>query len=136
MSPAIQRGDWILTRDIGQDDLRRRHIVLFRFPLGTAGRAVKRIVAIGGDNIAIGARSVTVDGHVIPIAGAPSEGAARRLVQAVPDGHVFLLGDNAAVSIDSRSLGPVPATEVVGRVVLVIPKRTPLFLFGLAAVMA
>jgi hypothetical protein len=35
---------------------------------------------------------------------------------------VFLLGDNSAVSIDSRSFGPVPDTELVGRVRFVIPK--------------
>jgi signal peptidase I len=138
MSPAIHRGDWIVTRDLSLNDrqaLRRQDIVLFRFPLGTAGRAVKRVVAIAGDNVAIGDRSVTVDGHTIPIAGAPSEGAARRRVEAVPKGHVFLLGDNAALSIDSRSLGPVPEIEVVARVLFVIPKPL-LSLLGLAAIIA
>jgi signal peptidase I len=139
MSPAIHRGDWIVTRNLGRHDrheIRRRDIVLFRFPLGTAGRVVKRVVAIAGDEVAIGDRSVTVDGRRIPIAGAPSEGAARRRVEAVPTNHVFLLGDNAAVSIDSRSLGPVPESEVVARVLFVIPKRTLLTLLGLAALIA
>lgn len=75
MSPEIHRGDWIVTRDLSQDDrlaIRRRDIVLFRFPLGTRGRAVKRVIAIGGDQVAIGDRSVTVDGQMNPIAGAPS----------------------------------------------------------------
>jgi len=139
MSPAIHRGDWIVTRDLNQHDrqaIRRRDMVLFRFPLGTAGRAVKRVVAIEGDRVAIGDRSVTVDRRRIPIAGAPSEGAARPRVETVPEGHVFLLGDNAAVSIDSRSMGPVPETELVARVLFVIPKPTPLFWLGLAAVIA
>lgn len=138
MSPEIHRGEWIVTRDLSEDDrhaLRRRDIVLFRFPLGTAGRAVKRVVAIAGDRITIRERSVTVDGHVIPILGAPSQGAARSRAETVPEGHVFLLGDNAEVSIDSRSFGPVPETEVVGRVLFVIAKRTLVFL-GLAAVSA
>lgn len=139
MSPAIDGGDWVVTRDLGRHDrhtIRRQEIVLYRFPLGTVGRAVKRVVAIGGDSVAIGDRSVTVDGHRIPIAGAPSESAARRRVETVPKGHVFLLGDNAAVSIDSRSLGPVPETEIVGRVLLVIPKPTQLSLVGFAAIIA
>jgi signal peptidase I len=139
MSPAIDRGDWIVTRDLSEHDrtaIGRRDIVLFRFPLGTAGRAVKRVVAIQGDNVAIGDRSVTVDGRVIPIAGAPSVNAARRRVEVVPEGHVFLLGDNAAVSVDSRSLGPVPQTEVVGRVLLVIPKVMLRLLLGAVAVIA
>lgn len=139
MSPAIDRGDWIVTRDLSRHDrhaIRRQDVVLFRFPLGTAGRAVKRVVAIAGDKVAIGDRSVTVDGHMIPIAGAPSEGAARRRTETVPKGHVFLLGDNAAVSIDSRSLGPVPEAEVVGRVLFVISNATLLLSFGVAAAAA
>lgn len=139
MSPAIHRDDWIVVRDIGQDDrlaIRRQDIVLFRFPLGTAGRAVKRVVALGGDTVTIGAQSVSVNAHIIPIAGAPSEGAARPRVEFVPEGHVFLLGDNAAVSIDSRSLGPVPETEIVGRVLFILPRATGLLLLGVTAIIA
>jgi signal peptidase I len=139
MSPAIRRGDWIVTRDLSQNDrhaIRRQDIVQFRFPLGTAGRAVKRVIAIGGDRLEISRRRVVVDGHVIPIAGAPSEGAARRRVETVPDGHVFFLGDNATVSIDSRSFGPVPETEVVRRVLFVIPKPALLLWLVLAAMIA
>lgn len=136
MSPAVHRGDWVVTRELdqnGRDAIGRQDVVLFRFPLGTAGHAVKRVVAIERDRIAIGARSVTVNGRVIPTAGAPSPGAARRRVETVPEDHVFLLGDNAAVSIDSRSVGPVPEAELVGRVLFVIPKRAPQILLGLAA---
>jgi signal peptidase I len=139
MSPTIHRGDWIVTRDLSTHDqtaIRRRDIVLFRFPLTTPGRAVKRVVALAGDRVAISRRMVIVDGKVIPIAGAPSEGAARRRVETVPPGYVFLLGDNAPISIDSRSLGPVPDSEIVGRVVFVIHVRTLLLVIGIAAVIA
>jgi hypothetical protein len=67
-------------------------------------------------------RTVTVNARVIPIAGAPSAGAARTRVETIPPNHVFLLGDNPASSIDSRSFGPVPTTEVVARELLVIGK--------------
>jgi signal peptidase I len=37
----------------------------------------------------------------------------------IPDGKVFVLGDNRASSIDSREFGPVDDTAVLGRVVRV-----------------
>lgn len=131
MSPAIERGDWIVARNLAapaEARFRRGEIVLLRFPLGTGGRAVKRVIALPGDRVKIAERSVTVAGHETPIAGAPSVSARRERTETVPPGHVFLLGDNAAVSIDSRSFGPVPTSEIVARKVLVIGRlRPPLF---------
>jgi signal peptidase I len=99
MVPAVEVGDWVIVRDLDPGEVHRGDIVLFRFPLGTDGRAIKRVAARSGD----------------PVASAGIAGGT------VPAGHVFLLGDNAEVSIDSRNFGPVPETELVGRVVLVIP---------------
>jgi len=96
-------------------------IVMFHFPLGTSGRAVKRVVALAGDRVAIGPRSVTVNGRRIAVASAPSPYAAGPRVERVAPGHVFLLGDNAKHSIDSRSFGAVPEGELVGRMLMTIP---------------
>jgi signal peptidase I len=92
--------------------------VLFRFPLGTSGRAIKRVLAISGDHVAFSTRSVTVNGRARPIGGSPTPGLRGTLT--VPRRQVFLLGDHAAVSIDSRSFGPVPTDQVVGRVVTIL----------------
>jgi signal peptidase I len=124
MSPSIDTGDWIVVRDLDRNHtrtIRRGEIVVFTYPLGTSGRAIKRVVAIGGDTVRIGADTISVNGHKIPIAGAPSPAAARRRVEHIPNGHLFLLGDNTPLSIDSRTFGPVPDTDVVGRVLVTAP---------------
>jgi len=38
----------------------------------------------------------------------------------VPDGDVFFMGDNLNGSIDSRSFGPVPEENILGRVLFVL----------------
>jgi signal peptidase I len=119
MAPTVKRGEWIVVHD-HDTHVDRGDIVLFRFPLGTSGRAIKRVVALGGDRVTITTHHVTVNGHAIAIAGGPSATARRPRTEVVAPGHVFLLGDNAAVSIDSRSFGAVPESELVGRELLVL----------------
>lgn len=126
MSPTLERGDLLVVRKLAghdRDAVRRSQIVVFRFPFGSSGRAVKRVVAVAGDSVEIGKRYVRVNRRTIVTAGGPDsavgpDGRDHRLPfrERVPAGHVFLLGDNSAASIDSRSLGPAPDSELVGRV--------------------
>ena len=121
MAPTIDRGDWIVVKNLDRgdrDSIARGDIVMFRFPLGTSGRAIKRVVAVAGDHVVIGSHRVSVNGRSIAVGGAPSAYAGGARAETVPAGDVFLLGDHAAVSIDSRSFGPIPTSEIVARQVL------------------
>jgi signal peptidase I len=130
MSPTLVRGDLLAVRKLSGRDretVPRSQIVIFRFPLGSSGRAVKRVVAVAGDSVEIGKRYVSVNGHRIATEGGPDlargpDGKDRPLPlrERIPAGHVFLLGDNGPASIDSRSFGPVADPELVGRVWFVI----------------
>ena len=82
---------------------------------------IKRVVAVGGDTIAVR------QGHVIrngkptkePFAAACAGGSGCNFPQAirVPKGYVFLMGDNRGASDDSRYWGPVPIKRVIGKAV-------------------
>src|SRR3954451_20607992 len=79
---------------------------------------IKRVVAVGGDSIAVR------DGHVIrngrqarePFA-APCAGDICHFPKSIviPKGEVFLMGDNRGNPDDSRLWGPVPLDWVVGK---------------------
>lgn len=80
---------------------------------------VKRVIGLPGDHV------VVEDGRV-SVNGTPLEEPYARLDEhdgayTVPEGNLFVLGDNRANSADSRSqLGYVPVADVVGRAVVTI----------------
>jgi signal peptidase I len=83
---------------------------------------IKRVVAVGGDRVALDG------GHVIRNGKRTAESFAANCDPAsgvcdfpnaitVPRGSVYLLGDNRGNSDDSRFWGPVPTRWVVGKAV-------------------
>lgn len=87
---------------------------------------VKRIIAMGGQKVDIDfdTGTVTVDDQVLyePYISTPTtrdEGGMQFPV-VVPEGYVFVLGDNRGISKDSRhpSVGFVPESDIMGKVLL------------------
>jgi signal peptidase I len=89
------------------------------FPSGSTQRAIKRIVAVGGDALELTDDALIVNGTRRQISGETRR--FERTTIAVPSGSSYLLGDNYAGSIDSRSFGPVPASDIGGCVRTTFP---------------
>jgi len=75
----------------------------------------KRIVGLPGDVIIANDRFLEHTGGN-GFSGIGDGLSYRRRRYVVPDGHVWLEGDNSKCSIDSRDYGPVPASLIRGRV--------------------
>lgn len=80
---------------------------------------IKRVIAVGGDTIEITEEgSVLLNGEVLEETYLP-EGTVTPITGAyysleVPEGCVFVMGDNRAASRDSREFGVVPLERVEG----------------------
>jgi signal peptidase I len=120
MSPSYQADDVVMVDKVTYRfrDPRIDEVVVTEDPR-TGQTIVKRVVAVGGDSIGIDDGRLVRNGQVVfdaDIDNDNMDGYFHGPV-IVPEGEVFLLGDNRDTSLDSRSFGTVPVDDVQGRVV-------------------
>lgn len=126
MRPAVAPGDKVLAQKVSGSQVHRGDVVVFKDPLWGNEPLVKRVVGVGGDTVACCDRAgrLTVDGHPVDETYLDDRGTAstQPFSTRVRAGELFMLGDNRAVSEDSRlhledaQGGAVPAADVRARV--------------------
>ena len=116
MAPTVSAGDLLLVQR-GAGPVSRRDVVVVPRP-GTGTLLVKRVVAVGGDRVGLEDGVLVVDGAPVcePAVDPARQDGVWFGPVTVPDGDVFLLGDDRSDSVDSRDFGSVPAADVEGLV--------------------
>ena len=121
----------------------RGDVVVFRLPSSPNINYIKRVIGLPGDRIVYDNHQVTINGVQMPLSEHPElrvqdsalifleqlderEHAIRisrpndrstERVYEVPEGHYFMMGDNRDNSQDSRYIGAIPETHLVGEAV-------------------
>jgi signal peptidase I len=133
MVPTLQVGDRILVDKLpwSVDALHLGDVVVFRrVPADRVDPQtedlVKRIVGLPGETIWSRGDTVVLDGKPLAepwlpaLTGDCAESQLDIPRQTIPAGHYFMLGDCRGISYDSRYWGTVPASHVIGKVVVVV----------------
>jgi signal peptidase I len=141
MVPTLDPGDRVLVARFlyHVTSPARGDIVVFKYPLDTRVVFIKRLIGLPGDTLSLRNGQVYVNGvrrnepYVLkvngrtaptnpwpPIAGSTlSEPWSLNRPYTVPAGSYFMMGDNRLDSDDSRSWGPVPARDLIGKAFLI-----------------
>ncbi|MGX1886125.1 signal peptidase I [Streptomyces sp. NPDC055287] len=126
MTPSIKAGDRVLAQRIGGGEVRRGDVVIFTDSVWGNLPMVKRVVGIGGDKVVCCGKDgrLTLNGKPLdePYLEGGEPASTTPFTSEVPEGHLFLLGDERRTSVDSRghiedaAKGTVPVAKVDARV--------------------
>jgi len=95
---------------------RRGDIVVIRVPSQGDELLIKRVIGLPGETVEVRDGHVYIDEQLLDepyTQGSTRSGRIARVI--VPPLNIFVMGDNRDHSNDSRTFGPVPIENVVGR---------------------
>ena len=120
MLPALRDGQRVVVLKRFYAVARGDQLV-FKNPNAPDEVLVKRVLFLPGERFEVAGGQIRLDGGSGGSIGShlqPGVGALGRIpASVVPSESFFLVGDNLAESIDSRTLGAIPRRLVVGKVV-------------------
>ena len=120
MQPSFYQDDFVIVNKLAYTlgDFERGDVVVFPYPRNPEEDYIKRVIGLPGDHVVIEDGLVMVNGVLLDepyIAAAPRTDYE----VSVPDGDLFLMGDNRNSSSDSRVWGTLPLEDVIGKAVFV-----------------
>ena len=99
--------------------IHRGDIIVFRYPKNPSETFLKRVTAVGGDQLEIRSGVLYVNSQPVQEPYAVHHAPVHNPLESwgptvVPEGSLFVMGDNRDNSSDSRDWGFVPLVNVIG----------------------
>lgn len=119
MEPSFQLGDYVVVNRLAYraGELERGDIVVFPAPNDPELDYIKRVIALPGDSIAIYNGAVVVNGLTLQEPYLLEGQFGNYAEHIVPEGSVFVMGDNRNNSDDSRSWGFLQIDSIIGKAI-------------------
>lgn len=125
MSPTYHNGNRVILNGAYRfQSPHRGDVIVFDPPVHSTEPYIKRVIGLPGDHVLIENGEVLINGA--PLDESYLHGVSTTCFHTafcdvvVPDGSVFVLGDNRPNSSDSRIFGPVNEHAIIGSVLVSI----------------
>jgi signal peptidase I len=123
MLPTIDPGDRIIVNCLTYEfrEPKAGEIVVVHDPADAKKDIIKRVIALGGDTIEVVDGVLHVNGAVVDEPYVVNKDVVKGQARfTVPEGYVYVMGDNRPVSGDSRDFGPVAEDQIIGKVICIM----------------
>ena len=117
MLPTLRANDYVVVNKLAYklSEPKRGDVIVFKYPPDpTQIPYIKRVIGLPGDQVHIAGGRVSINGVLLNepyIKVSTNQGGD----YTVPEGSLFVLGDNRNGSSDSRAWGMVPLGNVIGK---------------------
>lgn len=126
MYSTLEEGDYLIINRMSYKFKEPQYgdIIVFESDLqqddGSNKDLVKRVIGVSGDEVKIENSKVYVNGQELDESYIHNEVTEGDIDTVVPEGKVFVLGDNREISLDSRydSVGFIDESDILGKVVV------------------
>ncbi|OIP83631.1 signal peptidase I [Candidatus Roizmanbacteria bacterium CG2_30_33_16] len=125
MEPTFLSGEYIFTSKITYKfrPMQKGDVVIFKSPKNPDIEYIKRVMGLPGDKVLVQNSEVYINGQQISenyISAKTNlwEGGFLKegVTVTIPDGFIFVMGDNRPRSSDSREFGPIDINSIIGQV--------------------
>lgn len=123
MYPTFQNGNYLIVDEISYhfEKPARGDVIVFRYPGNPSIFYIKRIIGLPGETVTIKNGNITiteVDGasRILNEPFISSKDKSYNMTDKLTNTQYFVMGDNRPRSSDSRVWGPLPARNIIGRV--------------------
>ncbi len=122
MEPNFETGDYLIIDELTYklSSPKRGDVIVLVPPDQPTKHFIKRIVGLPGEKITVKGKDVTIVNKEHPEGMLLNEPyvtfqSTKEAVHTLTNNEYFVMGDNRAVSFDSRSWGPLPAQNITGK---------------------
>jgi signal peptidase I len=120
MEPSLHSGEFVIVNKLAYKNgsPKRGDVIVFHFPRDPQQEYIKRVIGLAGDEVVVSNGTVRVNGEVLDepyILQSPAYSGSWQ----VPEGQLFVMGDNRNNSSDSHNWGTLELDYVVGKALVV-----------------